>query len=812
MPTLNIRIKYSLLVFFCCLSTIGFSQTQVIGKVVNASGEALIYTNVVLFSAADTVFIKGAVSNQDGEFIFSSVASGDYFCEASMVGFTKARTEVFAVADESGEIELGETVLSDNLELKEVEIFAQKSMIEVRPDKIVFNVAATPSVSGLDALELLRRAPGVNVDMDNNIALLGKSGVRIFINGRPTRLSGTDLANLLQNIGSDNIEDLEIISNPSSKYEAEGDAGIININLKKNVATGFNGSATASFTQGDYFRNNQSVTLNYGGEKVKATLGVSRVDNESYDNFTDTKIQNGFSLDLLSDQIQNFDGYTVTSGLEYTMSEKHSLSFAGTAILNANDDDLESTTNISLLETGSLTEILESQTLLDRESTNYNFNVNYQWKLNSTSKLGADLSYGDFNSEGNTYQPNTFFESDGNTAVSVLNNEFDSDTYIDLWSGKLDYEKEWEGWSLSVGSKSASIVTDNRFTFYNVLDSEPILDPSQSNDFIYEEKVAALYAIADVKLSPLFNMSAGLRVENTASRGRLESEEEIENNDVKRNYTDFFPNVSVSFNDNKDHALSLSVGRRITRPNYQNLNPFEAPLSELTAWKGNPFLSPSYAMNYQLTYAFKKKLTITNSYSETTDFFASIFEISGDQSNVIIPRNMQKTTQYSLSASYPFEVSPIWDFIAFADGGYSTFDGDLEGTIIDLELLTWSFRVQNSISLPLGVKMDLTYRISSDWIWRGSIGVEGNQRLDFGFRKSFLDGQLEVRLTASDAFRTDSEYFYEGEYGGIAIDGVRIFDNQRFGMGATWNFGNQKLKTMRRSEGAMDDELNRISN
>jgi iron complex outermembrane receptor protein len=218
-----------------------------------------------------------------------------------MVGFTKALTDVFAVTDESGEIELGETVPSDNLELKEVEIFAQKSMVEVRPDKIVFNVAAMPSASETDALELLRKAPDVNVDMDNNVQLLGMSGVRIFINGRPTRLSGNDLANLLQNMASDNIEDLELISNPSSKYEAEGDAGIININLKKNVATGFNGSAKASFTQGDYFRNNQSVTLNYGGEKVKATLGVSRVDNESYDNFTDAKIQNGFSLDLLSD-------------------------------------------------------------------------------------------------------------------------------------------------------------------------------------------------------------------------------------------------------------------------------------------------------------------------------------------------------------------------------------------------------------------------------------------------------------------------------------------------------------------------------
>jgi iron complex outermembrane receptor protein len=218
-----------------------------------------------------------------------------------------------------------------------------------------------------------------------------------------------------------------------------------------------------------------------------------------------------------------------------------------------------------LLETGSLTKILESQTLLDRESTNYNFNVNYQWKLNSTSKLGADLSYGDFNSEGNTSQPNTFFEPDGTTVVDISNNAFDSDKYIDLWSGMVDYEKEWDGWSLSVGSKYASIVTDNRFAFYNVLDSEPVLDPSQSNDFIYEEKDAGLYAVADVKLSPLFNMSAGLWVENAASRGRLESEEEMENNDVKRNYTDFFPNVSLSFNDYKNHALSSSVGSRITR-------------------------------------------------------------------------------------------------------------------------------------------------------------------------------------------------------------------------------------------------------
>lgn len=769
----------------------------------------MLYANVVLFSAADSVFIKGAVTNEDGEFNFSSVAEGSYFCEASMVGFTKSSTEVFSVTN-SGTIDLGEIAMSDNLELKEVEIVAQKSMIEVRPDKIVFNVATTPSVSGIDALELLKRSPGVNVDMDNNISLLGKAGVRIFINGRPTRLSGNDLANLLQNMGSDNIEEIEIISNPSAKYEAEGDAGIININLKKNVATGFNGSAVASFTQGEYFRNNQSLNLNYGGEKLKASLILSRVDNELYDNFRETRTQNGFSLELASDELRNFDGYTITTGLEYTFNEKHSLSFSGNAILNSNDNDLGSTTAISLLETGGLEEILESQTLLDRESGNYNFNLNYRWKLSKSSKLSADLSFGDFNSVGSTFQPNTFFAADGTTVVDVSNNAFDSDTYIDLWSGKVDYEKEWDGWILSVGSKYASIVTDNRFDFFEVIDNEEVSDPTRSNDFTYEENVTALYAIADVKISPKFNARAGLRMENTASRGRLESAQEVDNSDVKRNYTDFFPNMSISFNDEKDHALSLSVGRRITRPNYQNLNPFVSPLSELSAWKGNPFLSPSYTMNYQLTYAFKKKLTITNSYSETTDFFATIFEITGDQSNVLIPRNMQQTTHYSISASYPYEVNAFWEFVAFADGGYSTYDGDLAGTIIDLELITWSFRIQNSISLPWGVKMDLTYLRYSDWVWRGSVDVEGNQRLDFGFRKTFLNGQLEVRVTGSDVFRTDSDYFYQGNYGGIQTDGIRTFDNQRFGMGATWNFGNQKLKTMRRSRGGMDDELKRI--
>jgi len=786
------------------------AQSKITGLVKDKNGETIPYANVVLFTSADTVFIKGAVTDPDGTYAFNAIQPGSYFCEISMVGFAKVKTSTFNLSSTSGSIDLGETVLSDNLELQEVEIIGQKAMIEVRPDKLVFNVSSTPSVSGIDGLELLKRAPGVNVDMDNNVQLLGKSGVRIFINGRPTRLSGTDLANLLQNLGSDNVEDVEIISNPSAKYEAEGDAGIININLKRNINTGFNGNLMASFSQGRYFRNNESLTLNYGGEKVKATFGISRVDHERYDNFLDVKNQNGFLLFFKSDELINLEGYNLNSAVEWIISPKHSLNFSGAAIINSNYNELQSTTDISFDETTTIDEILKSETILDKESSNYNFNINHKWDISETSELSSDFSFGKFGSQGNTYQPNTFFEADGTTVISVSDNAFDSDTYIDLWSAKADYEKEWEGVTLSLGGKYSSIKTDNQFDFFNIEGGEPILDQSRSNDFTYEEKVSAGYAIADIKLNSSMSISGGFRVENTASRGKLESAQELENNDVKRNYTNFFPSISWSYNNEKNHAVSASIGRRITRPNYQNLNPFITPLSELTAWQGNPFLSPSYTMNYQVTYAFKKKLTITNSYSEISDFFSTIFEISGDQSNILVPRNMEKSRNYSLSISYPFNIADFWEVIAFANAGYRSYAGDLEGTVIDLEINTWSFSVQNGFTLPYGIQMDLSYRNYSDWIWRGSVRVKGNQRLDFGFRKSFLSGQLEVRITGSDVFRTDSDYFYNGQYGGIAVDGVRSFDNQRFGAGATWNFGNQKLKKMRRAKGAMDDELRRI--
>jgi hypothetical protein len=787
------------------------AQTQVQGRIVDERGEPLAYANILLLTAADSAFVKGEVADELGVFRFAGLEPGAYRCQISMVGYPSGRSAPFLLKDQPGERTLDDIVLSGAADLAEVEVVAQKALVEVRADMLVFNVSASPSASGVNGLDLLRKAPGVRVDMDNNILLLGKEGVQIHINGRPSRLSGSDLAILLQNMSSDNIEAIEIISNPSAKYDAEGNAGIINLRLKKNPALGFNGNGNSSFTQGNYLRYSNGLSLNYGGERIRASLELTRSEEEHPDYFFDTKNQNGFVLDFDSKEVARRTGYNVAAGLDVQLAERHSVGFTARTILNQNDNVLNSTTGIAMPGSTSLDQLLVSQTLLDQSFRNANFNLNYQWDIDETSRFTADVSFGKFSTQGHTRQPNTFFGADATTVLRTSDNAFDAATYIDMWSAKADYERSWDKFTFSTGGKLARIGADNRFAFFKVGVNGPVSDPDRSNDFTYTEQVAAAYAILDAKLGQYLKLSAGLRVENTTSRGLLTSIQDIADTDVSRNYTDLFPNVGLSFNDGETHSLSISVGRRITRPNYQNLNPFEKPLSELTAWKGNPFLRPNYIMNYQATYAFKQKLTITSQYSVTGDFFASIFEITGDDRNVIIPRNMARTTQYGISAGYPLAVNKFWEFTTFIDGGYNTYEGNLEGTEIDFGQTTWSIRVQNSLKLPGGILLDLTYGRYSDWVWRGSIRVRGNQYLDFGLRKDFLDKRLQVRLTGADVLRTTSDYFYSGNYGGIEIDGVRSFDNQRFGAGLTWKFGNQKVKAAKRSRGAMEEEMRRLN-
>jgi iron complex outermembrane recepter protein len=795
---------------FC---SIGYSQSnlpQIKGIIYGSDKEPSQFSTVVLMNN-DSVFMKGTLSNSDGSFLLEKLTPGSYFIMVRNIEFNTHISEPIIIGE-------NDTFVLDTVKLEtkvtglaEIVVRGEKSLLEVHPDKMVYNVAASINASGNNGLELLGKTPGVMVDMDKNIVLQGKSGVQIYINGRPSRLSGSDLTNMLESMQSDNIESIDIITNPSSKYEAEGSGGIIDIKLKRNSLSGFNGNIIGSYSKGDFASSSLGSTLNFNSEKLNIFTNISASEDNLQDDFVQITEREKFLLDMISKNVNIRKGLNLTGGLDYKINSESTIGLDAKALISYRTGKSESYTTILDIYSNVPAEILNSRVLDDQPSENYNMNFYYNYVPNGSSNFSADLSVGNYSTLKNTQQPNIYFEANGQDVIRSINSEYDAETDINLMSAKIDYEKRVNKLSFASGAKYSYVQTTNDLAYYNIIDNKPLPDANRSNYFSYLEKIAAAYFTFGARLTEKISLNSGLRVENTSSLGELESAIPSDDNVVARNYTSWFPNIGIAYDDQKNHALSFSTGRRITRPNYQDLNPFESKLSEISSFKGNPFLIPNYISNYQVTYSFKRKLVISNNYSITNNFFATIFEVVDDRSSVLIPRNMQEVIQNGLSVSYSLRPFEWWNFTSFFIYNYTKYDGDLNGTVIDIVANTYNFRLQNNIKLPQEVTMEVSLFASSPIIWRGSVYVEAFQNFSLGLKREFINNKLLVQITANDLLNTISDFSYNSDYGGIKTDGIRSVDNRRFGVSATYKFGNQKIKSTKRNKSAIDDELKRIS-
>ena len=808
--------KYLFLPFLLLSCFSSFSQaqqnaTQIKGYIFNPEKTPAMFSTAILLNQ-DSVIIKGLLTGEDGAFVFDNINAGKYLVKVTNIEFKSYVSKPILLKKNETIVFDSIILVTNSFKLNTVEVVGRKAMVEVRADKMVFNVASSANSSGNNGLELLGKAPGVLVDMDNNIILQGKSGVQIFIDGRPSRLSGRDLTNFLESIRSDNIESIEIITNPSSKYDAEGTGGIINIKLKKSQSLGFNGNVIGNYSKGVLPRANVGTTLNYSGKKINLFSTVNYSNDRFLEQIDEQSYQSGYLIDKESNGETHRKSFNFSAGMDYKFNAKHSVSMDGRAFINRGYRDVASSTGIYDSLNTAEGEILKAQVLDTMPSENYNFNFNYRYIIDSTSNLSTEFSFGKYSSNSNTFQPNNYYNVSSDSLLRTVNNKFDAATEIDLWSVLVDYEKRFKKFTLTSGGKYSYISTDNQLEFYTYKDGVPVLDITKSNSFTYLEKVAALYAIINGSLSDNISFNAGVRMESTSSLGSLISEIPTKDNEVQRSYTDLFPNVSISYDNKKNNVFSASIGRRITRPNYRDLNPFESRLSELSAWKGNPFLNPNYITNYQLTYSYKRKLVISNTYSVTRDFFANVFGISDETGSTLSPQNLQRAINNGLSVSYPQKVLKWWDLTAFLVYNYSAFNGEMGTTVIDLDAHIYNVRLQNNFRLPGKVTLELTGFYSSPFIWGGTVNVEGGAAINFGIKKDFFDKKLLVQATGNDIFKGRSDYYYTSNYGGRFVDGVITFDNRRFGINVTYNFGNQKAKARQKSKSANDDNLNRISN
>lgn len=609
-------------------------------------------------------------------------------------------------------------------------------------------------------------------------------------------------------MNSTEIDAIELISNPSAKYDAAGNAGIINIKLKKDKSLGANGSLNLGAGQGRATRYNTSINGNFRDKKINLFGNYSFNDGGNPQKMNLYREQFGFVLDQRGDQDNQWRSNNFKAGVDYFINPKHTIGVMVNGNVNQSEFNNVSETLISMVGSNSIDSILVAESMADGNRNNFNYNLNYVFN-GDNSTVNFDLDYGMFRNESEAFQPNYYRDPTGEITLSERINQFDTPTDIDIYTAKLDYETDFMNGKLGLGAKSAIVRTDNTFDFFDVISGTPILNTDRSNQFEYTENVNAAYANYARQFEK-FGFSLGLRMEQTNSTGELTSFVQTNDETVKRSYLDFFPSGGFTYTPNQNHNFQFNFSRRINRPSYQDLNPFEQKLDELTFQKGNPFLNPEYAMNVKLTHTFKYRFNTTFSYSHTTDLITRIVDTQGETSTFITWRNMAEQRNYSLSFSAPIPITKWWSSYTNITGYHVINQGDYGADkIVNLSATAMNLYTQHTFTLPKDWKLELSSWYNSPSIWEGTFEMESQYSIDAGVSKSIMNGRANIKLSVSDIFRT-TPFSGASQFGPLFMTVNGDWDSRRVSLNLNYRFGNNQVKSSRRRKTGMEDESSRI--
>ncbi|GJM32054.1 MAG: TonB-dependent receptor [Saprospiraceae bacterium] len=783
------------------------STGKISGSVFDEQEKAVAFANVILYASADSSMSKAEYTDETGQFAIPNIAAGNYWVAITYVGLPAFNSDVIQIKA-GEELKLPPFIMaSSSTDLDEVVVVAKKPIIEVHPDKTVFNVEGSINATGSNALELLKKSPGVIVDNNDNIILQGKNGVQVYIDGKPSPLSSADLAEFLKSVQSTEIEAIEIITNPSAKYDAEGNAGIINIRLKKDKRLGTNANISLGGAMGEVPKYNGSLNMNYRN-KLMNTFGSYSYNGGEWRNFMNFYRRQDKIYDQRSRMRNESNNHNFKLGTDFFINDKSTIGFLVNGFFSKRDWFNDGRTEIASLEDGIVDSVLiaESNNIGDRQ--NLNFNLNYRFDNGEGVVWNFDGDYGKFHNTAEAYQPN-FYKSPNEGEIysqNIFGNNTPTD--IDIVTGKVDHERNLWGGKLGLGVKYSYVTTDNTFDFYNILNGEEIFDPMRSSKFVFKENINAFYSSFQKQIDKL-SIQLGFRIENTNSTGTLASEQQIDNKEVDRHYTDFFPSGGVSYQVNQKNMLRLNYSRRIDRPRYQDLNPFENKLDELTYQRGNPFLRPQYTHNVELTHTFNYTLNTSLSYSYTKDYFTQITDTTETSRSFISHQNLSNQEVISLAVSYPFAVTKWWNIYTNATGYYTHNKADFgEGKTVDISVNAFSFYSQHTFSLPYNLSFQLSGFYNSPNIWGGTFENESMWGIDAGLQAKILDGKGTLKLSLSDIFNT-MQWHGVSDFGGLYMDASGGWESRRVSLNFSYMLGNEQVKSRKRKTG-LEDEKSRV--
>ncbi|MFS2188703.1 outer membrane beta-barrel protein [Mucilaginibacter sp. Mucisp84] len=805
------NIFYTLLLVAISCS-VSFAQqaapaAKVSGALLNEQGKPLDYATVSLLRASDSTVVKGALSNDAGVYVFDNIKAGNYIIKATVVGYQKAVSKSFTVPANTPHVTAPALNLhTGSTELKGVTITATKPLIERKIDRTVMNVENSVLAAGNTAMEILERAPGVTVDKDDNISLKGKQGVTVMINDKLTYLTAAQLATLLRSTDGNTIKSIEIITNPSAKYDAAGNSGIINIKLKKNTQSGTNGSITVGGAKSKYWRDNSSLNLNHKQGNLNVFTSLSRGDNKrGHDIGIDRIITDSLGNKTYFNQksslpsINHYNNYRL--GADYDLTPKHTIGFVVSGYSNS-EKDLNDNRTIIGKQFGVPDSSLRTTSDIRQTYKNFALNLNDRLKLDTSGQeLSIDLDYSKFKNNSNAMYNTDYFLPDGSIQhePQMLRNQTPST--ISIYTGKADYTKPLtKTIKLEAGVKFSSVKTDNDLQAQIFSNGAYINDTTRTNRFIYTEKINAGYLNLNKQFKK-FSVQLGLRAEQTRSTGNL-----IGSTPVKRSYLNLFPSVFINQTINDKNEVSFSYSRRIDRPGYDDLNPFVYYLDPYTYSQGNAFLNPQYTQNFELNYTYNKTINVSLGYSHTTDAITELILTEGKRS-FETHQNLQTQTGYNVNINTPFTITKWWEGNVNATAFYLGFKSDtLAGQKFNDG--QWAFQGRTTQTFKFaGYRFEVTGDYQSSLTY-GIYKIRPRYSVDMGVSKSFMEKKFNIKASCDDIFN-----IRRNDLSSQVVNNNFVIkqknDTRVMRLTFTYNFGNSSIK-MRQHRSGADDEKGRV--
>lgn len=781
----------------------GFSQSKAKGQITGVILDGITKSPIEHASVSllkDSVVITGTETQANGEFTLNNISNGTYDIRISMIGYAQKRIKNIVIDSDNNIKSLNEITLSGDISTEEIEVEAEKSAIEFHADKKIFNVEKTLNTQGGNALDVLKNLPSVSVDNDGNVSLRGSQNVKILIDGKPSGLDGQNRSIILQQLPSSQIENVELITSPSAKYDAEGVSGIINIILKKSDIFGYNGSIMLNAGTKDKYNSSINFNLrknnfNFFGSYDYRLYNTASQGEESRNNILTSALTNSNT-----DGSFRMNVHFLKTGFDYTIDKKNSISLA----VNYNHRERKngSTSNYIFTDIVNGTSSLRNLTKNDGSGNSLDATLSYTRKFDKEDqRLDADLIFSKFSDNLNSSVGQNI-----SALNPILQNQTTNTDFKNLIF-QMDYSHPFANKNkLETGVKFTYRDNDRDYQLlnYDYTIGGYVNDPLSTNTFKYKEQIYAAYATYSGKINN-FSYNIGLRGEGAVTNGNLVTTGETFDN----KYFDLFPSVSLSQKLGKEEDIQFSYSRRINRPNSWILNPFKYVQDPLTVYSGNPGLKPEYTNSFELSFIkYISTTVITPSvYFRQTNDMMSFYQTIND-SNVALTtyRNFAKSKTYGAELVVNSTLFRFWNL----NGNLNYFKSKIDASNVENNLsndnYSWSARLISSMRLPNIFDLQITYFYSGKMLLAQGY-VDPFQSMDVSIKRDFFDNKLTVGVRAQDIF--DSMRFkVHGTDRNRVVDINQKFNQQAVFLTLTYKFGVMDTSKKDKRRKATDDTNN----